>query len=77
MRSPRYLWAVPRVVATSLSAGVGELQVRGPINFRGYWNNPAATEEIFVGDWLRTGDLASLDAEGYLTIRGRAKALIF
>lgn len=58
------------------AAGVGELQVRGPINFRGYWNNPAATEEIFVGDWLRTGDLASLDAEGYLTIRGRAKALI-
>lgn len=58
------------------ASGVGELQVRGPINFRGYWNNPEATEETFAGDWLRTGDLASLDAEGYLTIRGRAKVLI-
>jgi acetyl-CoA synthetase len=46
--------------------------VPDPIFFIGYWNNPAATAAKFTGDWCRTGDMASRDADGYLWYEGRA-----
>ena len=63
-------------IADADANGVGELQVRGPIVTQGYLNQPEATAEAFDGDWLRTGDLASQDKDGHLSIRGRKKALI-
>jgi acetyl-CoA synthetase len=43
-----------------------------PVFFIGYWNNDIATQEKFSGDWCRTGDLASIDKDGYLWYQGRA-----
>ncbi len=55
---------------------IGEIVCQGDTVMRGYWNNPAATEQALAGGWLRTGDLGSLDAQGYLTLRDRSKDLI-
>jgi fatty-acyl-CoA synthase len=51
----------------------GELLVRGPNVFAGYWGNDAATEEAFAGEWLRTGDVAERDEEGFYRILDRLK----
>jgi len=54
----------------------GEVLVKGVDVFAGYWNKPEATAEVFSGDWFHTGDIGSLDDEGYLTITGRKKEII-
>lgn len=62
---------VPRDGATS-----GEVCVRSNHVMSGYWNDPAATADALRGGWLRTGDIATVDAEGYITIVDRKKDLI-
>ncbi|MFG1818560.1 AMP-dependent synthetase/ligase [Kribbella sp. NPDC049174] len=54
----------------------GEIEMRGPHVFAGYWNNPAATAATMTDDWIRTGDLGEIDADGFVRITGRAKDII-
>ncbi|MAI25840.1 MAG: hypothetical protein CMN75_07380 [Spirochaeta sp.] len=55
---------------------VGEVVIRGPNVFSGYLNMPEENAELFVGDWMRTGDLGELDARGFLYLAGRVKEII-
>lgn len=55
---------------------VGELWAKGPMVVKGYWNKPEATAETFIDGWVRTGDLARLDEEGFCYIVDRAKDII-
>jgi long-chain acyl-CoA synthetase len=55
---------------------VGEIVTRSDCVMAGYWENPEATARTLRGGWLHTGDLGSLDAEGFLTIRDRSKDMI-
>ncbi|MFG2904613.1 AMP-dependent synthetase/ligase [Kitasatospora sp. NPDC048286] len=54
----------------------GEVLLKGPHVSTGYWNNPQATADAFKDGWFSTGDLGSLDSDGYLTITGRKKEII-
>ncbi len=57
--------------------GVGEVLIRGPIVFKGYYKNESATAEAFTDDgWFKSGDLGKMDSEGHLYIVGRAKDVI-
>jgi long-chain acyl-CoA synthetase len=54
----------------------GEIIIRGPGNFKGYWNKPEATAQTLKNGWVHTGDMGRLDADGYLTFMGRFKEMI-
>jgi long-chain acyl-CoA synthetase len=55
---------------------VGELWAKGPNVVKGYWNNPTASAETFVDGWLKTGDLAKIDEEGFLYVVDRKKDML-
>jgi long-chain acyl-CoA synthetase len=54
----------------------GEVLVRGPTVMQGYWNNPQASASALAHGWLHTGDVGTLDADGYLTLLDRSKDLV-
>ena len=54
----------------------GEVLVKGIDVFGGYWNKPEETAAVFTGEWFHTGDIGSLDENGYLTITGRKKEIL-
>ncbi len=53
----------------------GELLLSGPVVCAGYWNNPQATAQSITDGWFRTGDVLSVDSDGYFTVRGRIKEM--
>ena len=72
-----------KIVAINDSTGVGlpanqtgELWVKGPQNMIGYLNNEKATEEMLIDGWIRTGDIAYYDDDGFFYITDRLKELI-
>lgn len=69
-----------RVVDDSLGplpvGDVGEIVVRGDSVMAGYWRNESASASAIVDGWLRTGDLGSFDADGFLTLKDRSKDMI-
>ncbi|MEE2663886.1 MAG: long-chain fatty acid--CoA ligase [Myxococcota bacterium] len=68
---------VVRSDGSEVGAGeTGEVLVRGPHVMLGYWNRPEATAETIVDGWLHTGDVASVDADGFVYIQDRIKDMI-
>ncbi len=78
-------WPIPTAEVRTVEPGcerdcepeeVGELLIKGPMVVPGYWANPEATAAAMGDGWLRTGDLARIDGDGYVTIMDRIKDMI-
>jgi long-chain acyl-CoA synthetase len=65
-----------RLEESSMDGDVGELLIRGQNVVPGYWNKPEATAETFVDGWLHTGDMARIDAEGFVQVVDRKKDMV-
>ncbi len=65
-----------RIDGASEPGEIGEILVRGDVVMPGYWQNPEATAKTLRDGWLCTGDLGSMDADGYVTLKDRSKDLI-
>ncbi|MEQ1572554.1 MAG: AMP-binding protein, partial [Myxococcota bacterium] len=74
-RDARQGWVGRALPGVELRLVEGELQVRGPNVFAGYWNRPEATAAAFDGEWLRTGDQCELD-DGRLAVVGRVRDVL-
>jgi long-chain acyl-CoA synthetase len=64
-----------RIIEPS-ETGEGEIAVRGPMVMKGYYKNPSATADVIKEGWFLTGDIGTLDRDGYLYITGRSKEVI-
>ena len=63
-------------VASDMERGVGEIVARSATLFAGYWQDEAATAQVMLDGWMKTGDLGHFDDEGFLLLDGRAKEMI-
>jgi O-succinylbenzoic acid--CoA ligase len=55
---------------------LGEIWIKGPMVVSAYWDNPEATKENFIAGYWRSGDIGSIDAQGYVRVVDRKKDLI-
>ncbi len=66
----------PQTGVESKPGDVGEILCQGPVVFKGYWDNPKATDEAIVDGWYRSDDLGKVDEEGYFNVVDRLKDMI-
>jgi acyl-CoA synthetase (AMP-forming)/AMP-acid ligase II len=75
--APGFVASIRDASGSELPAGAeGRMWIKAPSNMVGYWNRADATAETIVDGWLDTGDVVSIDAEGYVWFRGRKKQII-